>query len=150
MWVWYRKLEKTHTSKTARDIFFIFRQILTGLILFPAVMRLKCTLIKQLKGTTTWSTMVTTVMRHTNERKSTEMVIWWSPVDSQRHYNSDPEANTKTDKLVTNAYELTIIRTPKLTKQHHLLNDFAIQNICAKMFRQNTKTRPLLVKRISM
>lgn len=48
------------------------------------------------------------------------------------------------------AYKLTITLTPTFTKQHHLINDFAIQNICAKMFRQNTKTRPLLVKRISM
>ena len=30
--------------------------------------------------------------------------------------------------------------TAGLTKQHHLIHDFAIQNICAKMFRHNTKT----------
>lgn len=123
-------------------------------------------LIKLFKGAITWSTVVTTVIIsqarkiktiHRNGGLAipsgpTLPLRFWLPVQrgNSPHYNEQKQTSNTPHFL--HVYILMIIPTARLTKQHHLINDFAIQNICAKkkIFRQSTKTRPLLVKRISM
>lgn len=75
------------------------------------------------------------------------MVIWWYLVDSYRHYESDHQAKAQKTKT-KNPHKLTIILTPRLTKQHHLINDFAIQNICAKNVQTKYKDKASLGQKV--
>lgn len=120
------KQTNTHPERLHRSHFFIFDYYFQ---LFPVV----TTVIKQLKGPTTWPTVVTAITRQRYSKLFSEMVIWWPPVDSHCYYKS---VFLKRIDHTTEAAGFT---------KHYLINDFAIQNICAKIFRQNTKPRPLLI-----
>lgn len=120
------KQTNTHPERLHRSHFFIFDYYFQ---LFPVV----TTVIKQLKGPTTWPTVVTAITRQRHSKLFSEMVIWWPPVDSHCYYKS---VFLKRIDHTTEAAGFT---------KHYLINDFAIQNICAKIFRQNTKPRPLLI-----
>lgn len=135
IWIWaWRKWSEAdkHTpgKATSKPFFPLWNLFIFDYFqLFPVV----TTVIKQLKGPITWPSVVTAITRQRHSKLFSEMVIWWPPVDSHCYYKS------VFLKRIDHRTE-----APEFTK-HYLINDFAIQNICAKIFRQNTKPRPLLI-----
>lgn len=85
-----RKWVNADKSREASH-FSIFGQVLSGVILFPAVFKNRPTPIEQLTRPTSWWTMITATLRQVKKKDrvfKTTTMIWCHPVVTQAHYSS--------------------------------------------------------------
>ena len=116
---------------------------------------MKLLLIKQLKAAITWSTVVTALNMQAQKIKTIHrnggLVIpsgptlplpFWLPVQrgSSPHYNK--EKQTSNTPQFMHVYKSMIVPTARLTKQHHLINDFAnTKHLGKKKKKNNVQTK---------
>lgn len=134
---WYKK-KRTHTVRVPTKYINkaakkkkkkIGSQNPTSLLFFPKLepdqhcFCCRTTAITLPNCTTVWWIRVTTILR----KKNAIIVFQWHTEEWRCHYKVNSK-KTHFKKMSGNKCTLA----PRLTKQHHLINDFVIQNICAK------------------